>query len=193
MKTLKPTIYMIYGLYGSGKTNALFKLCYYKLKENIPEQKMAFVSANYCTMGQHEICKEFCKIIKIPFISRTEINGCLKDYPFEPDTMYFIDFGSSLKDQKDIYNFFNSEKFNFFPIITIPAFMDFSVAENVLSRFSFIESPKIILTFCDYVSKKRINDFDNTLTQLNQLNAKVIGLNGSFYLNKGLVLKIYWQ
>lgn len=184
MKTTKPTIYMIYGQYGSGKTNALFKLCYHKLKENNSEQKIVFISANYCTLGQNYTCKKFCKIIKIPFVSRLEEK--LEDYTFDPDTIYFIDFGSSLTDQKYIFDFFNSEKFNFNPILTIPAFMDFSVVKSVLSQFSFITIPQVLLTFCDYVPKTRTNDFEDFL---NNLNAKIIGFNNSSYLTKGFILK----
>ena len=67
MKTLKPTIYMIYGQYGSGKTNALFKLCYQKYKENNPEEKLVLISANYCTLGQNYICENIL-IININYI-----------------------------------------------------------------------------------------------------------------------------
>ena len=53
MKILKPTIYMIYGQYGSEKTNALFKLCFNKLKEKGTGNKIVLISANYCTLGQN--------------------------------------------------------------------------------------------------------------------------------------------
>ena len=184
MKTTKPTIYMIYGPYGSGKTNVLFKLCYQKLCEKKTESKIVFISANFCTLGQNYTCKKFCEIIKIPFVSRLEEK--LEDYTFDSDTIYFIDFGSSLKDQKYIFEFFNSGKFNFNPILTIPAFMDFSIAESVLSQFSFITKPKILLTFCDYVSKTRINDFE---VYLKKLNTCIIGLNNSSNLSRGFILK----
>ena len=184
MTTIKPTIYMIYGQYGSGKTNALFKLCYHKLKEDNPEQKLVLISANYCTMGQNYICQKFCEIINIQFESR--LKEKLTDFNYESDTTYFIDFGSSLKDQKYIFEFFNSGNFNFNPILTIPAFMDFSVAESVLSQFSFITKPKILLTFCDYVSKIRINDFE---VYLKNLNTCIIGLNNSSNLSRGFILK----
>ena len=184
MKTIKPTIYMIYGQYGSGKTNVLFKLCYHKLKEDRPEQKLVLISANYCTMGQNFICQKFCEIINIQFESRLKEN--LTDFNYESDTTYFIDFGSSLKDQKYIFEFFNSGNFNFNPILTIPAFMDFSIVESVLSQFSFITKPKILLTFCDYVSKTRINDFE---VNLKKQNACIIGLNNSSNLSRGFILK----
>lgn len=184
MKTLKPTIYMIYGPYGSGKTNVLFKLCYKKLCEKNPESKMVFISANFCTLGQNYTCKRFCETIKIPFVSRTEEK--LENYTFDPDTIYFIDFGSSLTAQKYIFDFLNSGKFNFYPILTIPAFMDFSVVKSVLSQFSFITAPQVLLTFCDYVPKTRTNDFED---YLNKLNAKIIGFNNSSYLTRGFILK----
>ena len=88
MKTLKPTIYMIYGQYGSGKTNALFKLCYQKYKENNPEEKLVLISANYWTLGQNYICEKFCEIIKIPFVWR--LKEKLKEYYFDQNTIYFI-------------------------------------------------------------------------------------------------------
>ena len=65
---------MIYGQYGSGKTNSLLKLCYHKLKEDRPEQKLVLISANYCTMGQNFICQKFCEIINIQFESRLKEN-----------------------------------------------------------------------------------------------------------------------
>ena len=184
MKTIKPTIYMIFGQYGSGKTNVLFKLCYHKLKEDRPEQKLVLISANYCTMGQNFICQKFCEIINIQFESR--LKEKLTDFNYKSDTTYFIDFGSSLKDQKYIFEFFNSGNFNFNPILTIPAFMDFYIAESVLSQFSFITKPKILLTFCDYVSKTRINDFE---VYLKKQNACIIGLNNSSNLSRGFILK----
>lgn len=184
MNTIKPTIYMIYGQYGSGKTNSLFKLCYHKLKEDNPEQKLVLISANYCTMGQNYICQKFCEIINIQFESR--LKEKLTDFNYKSDTTYFIDFGSSLKDQKYIFEFFNSGNFNFNPILTIPAFMDFSIAESVLSQFSFMNTPQILLTFCDYVSKTRINDFE---VYLKKQNACIIGLNNSSNLSRGFILK----
>ena len=184
MKTIKPTIYMIFGQYGSGKTNVLFKLCYHKLKEDRPEQKLVLISANYCTMGQNFICQKFCEIINIQFESR--LKEKLTDFNYKSDTTYFIDFGSSLKDQKYIFEFFNSGNFNFNPILTIPAFMDFYIAESVLSQFSFITKPKILLTFCDYVSKTRINDFE---VYLKKLNTCIIGLNNASNLSRGFILK----
>ena len=184
MKIFKPTIYMIYGQYGSGKTNVLFKLCYHKLKEDRPEQKLVLISANYCTMGQNYICQKICEIINIQFESR--LKEKLTDFNYKSDTTYFIDFGSSLKDQKYIFEFFNSGNFNFNPILTIPAFMDFYIAESVLSQFSFITKPKILLTFCDYVSKTRINDFE---VNLKKQNACIIGLNNSSNLSIGFILK----
>lgn len=184
MKILKPTIYMIYGQYGSGKTNVLFKLCFNKLKEKGAGNKIVLISANYCTLGQNNICEKFCEITKIPFVSKLKEN--LTDFNYESDTTYFIDFGSSLKDQKYIFEFFNSGNFNFNPILTIPAFMDFSIAESVLSQFSFITKPKILLTFCDYVSKTRINGFE---IYLKKQNACIIGLNNSSNLSRGFILK----
>ena len=184
MNTIKPTIYMIYGQYGSGKTNVLFKLCFNKLKEKDSENKIVFISANYCTLGQNNICEKFCEITKIPFESKFQEN--LTDFNYKSDTTYFIDFGSSLKDQKYIFEFFNSGNFNFNPILTIPAFMDFSIAGAVLSQFSFITNPKILLTFCDYVSKTRINDFE---VYLKKENACIIGLNNSSNLSRGFILK----
>ena len=184
MKTIKPTIYMTYGQYGSGKTNALFKLCYHKLKEDSPEQKLVLISANYCTMGQNYICQKFCEIINIQFESR--LKEKLTDFNYESDTTYFIDFGSSLKDQKYIFEFFNSGNFNFNPILTIPAFMEFSIVESVLSQFSFMNSRQILLTFCDYVSKSRIIEFES---YLKKLNASIIGFNNSSNLSRGFILK----
>ena len=184
MNTIKPTIYMIYGQYGSGKTNALFKLCYHKLKEDNPEQKLVLISANYCTMGQNYICQKFCEIINIQFESR--LKEKLTDFNYESDTTYFIDFGSSLKDQKYIFEFFNSGNFNFNPILTIPAFMEFSIVESVLSQFSFMNTPQIILTFCDYVSKSRIIEFES---YFKKLNASIIGFNNSSNLSRGFILK----
>ena len=184
MKISKPTIYMIYGQYGSGKTNVLFKLCYQKFCKEKLKSKMVFISANLCTLGQNYTCKKFCEIIKIPFVSRLEEK--LEDYSFDPDSIYFIDFGSSLTDQKYIFDFFNSGKFNFYPILTIPAFMEFAVAKSVLSQFSFITTPQILLTFCDYVSKTRKKDFED---YLKKLNAKIIGFNNSSYLTRGFILK----
>ena len=184
MKTIKPTIYMFFGQYGSGKTNVLFKLCYHKLKEDRPEQKLVLISANYCTMGQNYICQKFCEIINIQFESR--LKETLTDFNYKSDTTYFIDFGSSLKDQKYIFEFFNSGNFNFNPILTIPSFMDFSIAKSVLSQFSFITKPKILLTFCDYVSKTRINEFES---YLKKLNASIIGFNNSSNLSGGFILK----
>ena len=64
--------------------------------------------------------------------------------------------------------------------------MDFSIAESVLSQFSFITKPKILLTFCDYVSKIRINDFE---VYLKNLNTCIIGLNNSSNLSRGFILK----
>lgn len=184
MKTIKPTIYMIYGQYGSGKTNVLFKLCFKKLTEKDSGNKIILISANYCTLGQNNICEKFCEITKIPFESKFQEN--LTDFNYKSDTTYFIDFGSSLKKQKYIFDFFNSGNFNFNPILTIPAFMDFSIAESVLSQFSFITKPKILLTFCDYVSKTRINDFE---VYLKKQNACIIGLNNSSNLSRGFILK----
>ncbi len=187
MKTLKPTIYIALGQMGSGKTNVLFKLCEHKFREKLPKEKMVFISANFCTLGQNQICQKFCKIIKIPFIPRGHSE--LQDFPFEQDTTYFIDFGSVLTDQKYIYDYFNSGKFNFNPIFTIPSFMDFSVAEDTISLFNNMttpQSPKVLLTFCDYVKKTRINDFEELL---NKLNAEVIGFNTAAYLHRGLILK----
>lgn len=184
MKTLKPTIYMIYGQYGSGKTNVLFKLCFNKLKEKGAGNKIVLISANYCTLGQNNICEKFCEITKIPFVSK--LKESLTDFNYESDTTYFIDFGSYLRDQKYIYDFFNCGKFNFNPILTIPAFMEYSVAKSVLVQFSFITIPKVLLTFCDYVSKARINDFE---VYLKKQNACIIGLNNSSNLSRGLILK----
>ena len=175
---------MIYGQYGSGKTKSLFKLCYHKLKEDRPEQKLVLISANYCTMGQNFICEKFCEITKIPFESKFQEN--LTGFNYKSDTTYFIDFGSSLKDQKYIFEFFNFGNFNFNPILTIPAFMDFSIAESVLSQFSFMNTPQILLTFCDYVSKTRINDFE---FYHKKQNACIIGLNNSSNLSRGFILK----
>ncbi|MDY2839294.1 MAG: hypothetical protein SOT46_02865, partial [Treponema sp.] len=98
MKTIKPTIYMIFGQYGSGKTNVLFKLCFKKLKEKDSRNKIVLISANYCTLGQNFICQKFCEIINIQFESRLKEN--LTGFNYVSDTTYFIDFGSSLKDQK---------------------------------------------------------------------------------------------
>ena len=184
MKTIKPTIYMIFGQYGSGKTNVLFKLCLQKLKEKDSGNKIVIISANYCTLGQNNICEKFCEITKILFESKFQEN--LTDFNYKSDTTYFIDFGSSLKDQKHIFEFFNSGNFNFNPILTIPAFMDFSIAESVLSQFSFMNTPQILLTFCDYVSKTRINDFE---VYLKKLNTCIIGLNNSSNLSRGFILK----
>jgi flagellar biosynthesis GTPase FlhF len=184
MKILKPTIYMIYGQYGSGKTNVLFKLCYHKLKEDNPEQKLVLISANYYTLGQNYICQEFCEIFNIQFESR--LKEKLTDFNYDSDTTYFIDFGSILKDQKYIYDFFNSGNFNFYPVLTIPAFMEFSIVESVLSQFSFMNTPKILLTFCDYVSKSRIIEFES---YLKNLNASIIGFNNSPNLSRGFILK----
>ena len=64
--------------------------------------------------------------------------------------------------------------------------MDFSIAGSVLSQFSFITKPKILLTFCDYVSKTRINDFE---VNLKKLNTYIIGLNNSSNLSRGFILK----
>jgi len=175
---------MTYGQYGSGKTNALFKLCYHKLKEDSPEQKLVLISANYCTMGQNYICQKFCEIINIQFESR--LKEKLTDFNYNSDTTYFIDFGSTLKDQKYIYDFFNSGKFNFYPVLTIPAFMEFSIVESVLSQFSFMNSRQILLTFCDYVSKSRIIEFES---YLKKLNASIIGFNNSSNLSRGFILK----
>nr|MCR5762428.1 hypothetical protein [Treponema sp.] len=187
MKTLKPTIYITLGQMGSGKTNVLFKLCEQKFRAKLPEEKMVFISANFCTLGQNQICQKFCEIIKIPFIPR--VHEELKDFPFEQDTTYFIDFGSVLMDQKYIYDYFNSGKFNFNPLFTIPAFMDFSVAENTISLFNNMTSPlspKVLLTFCDYVKKAKVRDFEGLL---NKLNVQVIGFNMSAYLHRGLIMK----
>ncbi|MCI6826695.1 MAG: hypothetical protein MR937_05195 [Spirochaetia bacterium] len=184
MKILKPTIYMIYGQYGSGKTNVLFKLCFNKVKEKDSGNKIVLISANYCTLGQNNICEKFCEITKIHFESEFQDN--LTGFNYKSDTTYFMDFGSSLKDQKYIFEFFNSGNFNFNPILTIPAFMDFYIAESVLSQFSFITKPKILLTFCDYVSKTRINDFE---FYLKKQNACIIGLNNSSNLSRGFILK----
>ena len=175
---------MIYGQYGSGKTNSLFKLCFKKLKEKDSGNKIVLISANYCTLGQNFICQKFCEIINIQFESRLKEN--LTGFNYKSDTTYFIDFGSSLKYQKYIFEFFNSGNFNFNPILTIPAFMDFSIAESVLSQFSFITKPKILLTFCDYVSKTRISDFE---VYLKKLNTCIIGLNNSSNLSRGFILK----
>lgn len=172
---------MIYGQYGSGKTNVLFKLCFKKLKEKDSGNKIVLISANYCTLGQNFICQKFCEIINIQFESRLKEN--LTGFNYVSDTTYFIDFGSSLKDQKYIFEFFNSGNFNFNPILTIPAFMDFSIAESVLSQFSFMNTPQILLTFCDYVSKTRINDFE---VYLKKLNTCIIGLNNSVMPNRNL-------
>ena len=184
MKTIKPTIYMIYGQYGSGKTNVLFKLCFKKLTEKDSGNKIILISANYCTLGQNNICEKFCEITKIPFESKFQEN--LTGFNYVSDTTYFIDFGSSLKDQKYIFEFFNSGYFNFNPILTIPAFMDFSIAESILSQFSFMNTPQILLTFCDYVSKTRIIEFES---YLKKLNAFIIGFNNSFNLCRGFILK----
>ena len=64
--------------------------------------------------------------------------------------------------------------------------MEFSVAESLLSQFNFIISPQVLLTFCDYVSKARINDFED---YLKKLNTKIIGFNNSSYLTRGFILK----
>ena len=181
MKTTKPTIYMIYGQYGSGKTNVLFKLCYHKFKDN-PEQKIVLISANYFTIGQYYICKKYCELLQIPCIAVEQ----LKQFDYESDTVYFIDFGSSLKFQNYFYDFFNSDKFNFIPILTLPAIMDFSVVDTVLSQFSFITSPQVILTFCDYAPKTRIRDFEKYLIKS---KTTVIGFNNSSYLTRGFNLK----
>ena len=61
---------MIYGQYGSGKTNSLFKLCFKKLKEKDSGNKIVLISANYCTLGQNNICEKFCEITKIPYESK---------------------------------------------------------------------------------------------------------------------------
>ena len=63
---------MIYGQYGSGKTNVLFKLCFNKLKEQDSGNKIVLISANYCTLGQNNICEKFCEITKIPFVSKLQ-------------------------------------------------------------------------------------------------------------------------
>ena len=184
MKTIKPTIYMIYGQYGSGKTNVLFKLCFKKLTEKDSGNKIILISANYCTLGQNNICEKFCEITKILFESKFQEN--LTGFNYVSDTTYSIDFGCSLKDQKHIFEFFNSGNFNFNPILTIPAFMDFSIAESVLSQFSFITKSKLLLTFCDYVSKTRISDFE---VYLKKLNTCIIGLNNFSNLSRGFILK----
>lgn len=175
---------MIYGQYGSGKTNVLFKLCFKKLKEKDSGNKIVLISANYCTLGQNFICQKFCEIINIQFESRLKEN--LTGFNYVSDTTYFIDFGSSLKDQKYIFEFFNSGNFNFNPILTIPSFMDFSIAESLLSQFSFMNTPQILLTFCDYVSKSRIIEFES---YLKKLNAFIIGFNNSSNLSRGFILK----
>ena len=181
---MRTKIIMTFGLPGVGKTNVLFKLCYHKLKEDSPEQKLVLISANYCTMGQNYICQKFCKIINIQFESR--LKEKLTDFNYNSDTTYFIDFGSTLKDQKYIYDFFNSGNFNFYPVLTIPAFMEFSIVESVLSQFSFMNTPQILLTFCDYVSKSRIIEFES---YLKKLNASIIGFNNSSNLSRGFILK----
>ena len=84
MKTIKPTIYMIYGQYGSGKTNVLFKLCFKKLKEKDSGNKIILISANYCTMGQNFICQKFCEITKIPFESKFQEN--LTDFNYKSES-----------------------------------------------------------------------------------------------------------
>ncbi len=175
---------MIYGQYGSGKTNVLFKLCFKKLKEKDSGNKIVLISANYCTLGQNFICQKFCEIINIQFESRLKEN--LTGFNYVSDTTYFIDFGSSLKDQKYIFEFFNSGNFNFNPILTIPSFMDFSIAESLLSQFSFMNTPQILLTFCDYVSKSRIIEFES---YLKKLNAFIIGFNNSSNFSRGFILK----
>ena len=64
--------------------------------------------------------------------------------------------------------------------------MDFSIAESILSQFSFITTPQILLTFCDYVSKTRTTDFE---AYLKKKNASIIGLNNSSNLSRGFILK----
>lgn len=64
--------------------------------------------------------------------------------------------------------------------------MDFSIAGSVLSQFSFMNAPQVLLTFCDYVSKIRIIEFE---VYLKKLNTCIIGLNNSSNLSRGFILK----
>lgn len=176
MRKLKPTVFIIFGPYGSGKTNVLFKLAIAESKNT--SRKPILISANNSTLGQKEICEKFCSITNITFIQKTNEN--FPSLSLENAASYFIDIGGSLEEQKKSYSFFTGLDCEFIPIVAVPSYIDFSILKKLLSSYSFLKFPKVIFTFCDYVPNERIEEFK---TKLNEQNIKVIGCNSSFNLS----------
>lgn len=170
---------MTFGLPGVGKTNVLFKLAHFYNQNNIAPN-VTLISANDFTLGQDAICEKFCNIVKIPFISCKNS----KDFNYESDKTYFIDFGAKQSDQEKIFEFFDSGDFNFFPIFIIPAAMSFSsLKQHVGMKYQKLNSFYIILTFCDLASNKAKKFYEKFLEKNCNL---VLGYNSSGYLHKGL-------
>ena len=178
MRSKVPEVIITYGIPGSGKSNVLFKLAY---NAKICRSNITLLSANKSTIAQNKVCERFCNLANITLESKSEKQ--LFEYSYKPGQAYYIDIGSNFREQKTVYDYFCSDTFDFYPILIIPAYMDYEVVKKILDQYHFFNAFNIILTFCDFVSKERIESFSSFISNH---KGKLIGINKSWNLNRGL-------
>lgn len=188
METTKIKAQVFIGFAGSGKTTALFSSLGKRIIAESTSSKSDFspkdlyqvISCNKFNTGHNEICERLCGVIDVPFVSSEHVFSSIL---YEESKTYFVDTGGPEPEQKVVCDFFGSENFETEFFLTIPAFIDTKVLETVLQKYDFVKNPKIILTFCDLVSKEKITDVTDFLARK---GLSVVAHNQSARIPNGL-------
>ena len=185
-KLTKTNLYAFFGLPGSGSTTALFNyLCKRILDERSkvqnPQEQYEVVSLNRCTAGAYQKCERLCKIIDVPCIQPEE-TAAIVNYKFAAEKTYFIDLGGDTV-SPIISDFFEKMSCTWFT--TIPAYIDTAVLGDIMERFSIMQNPQVILSFCDFVSEEKR---DAVIGWLTNHGYKLVGKMDSGRLPRGLQL-----
>ncbi len=164
----KIRIYLFFGIFGSGKTNVLFKFLRQKILEEKRrvngkkiEQSYEVISFNSFNICAGEMCRKICRMMSIP--CKAEISKTPEDYSYSPDKTYFIDTSGKLGEQKSVYDFFSKSAFAAKYFLAIPAVIDLQILSGILELYSFLKDFQVVLTFCDFADDKKMNQISEFL------------------------------